>query len=434
MHTSSYEHMADLVQRYLCRAEPLQIVDIGSYDVNGSYRPLFNQAKWVYTGVDLAAGPNVDLVLTSPYHLPLASGSADLIVSGQCFEHVDFFWLAWLDMVRVLKPGGQIFLIAPSRGPEHRYPVDCWRFYPDGYRALAKYGDLKLLEVSTDWTPHAHEDSAAWGDTVGVFRKPAVGRWHGVKQKLRYAAGRILLPVKLFAVLTNRLHKVGHDKASPAQAQVLTGQVMEESLDAPLHHVLPLIQARIMNNTTYFGVPALKNPLDFWVYQELIVQQQPDVIIEIGNRYGGSTLALAHFLDLLGNGRLIGVDISHELVAECVRIHPRITLLEGDACQVFQQVARLLKGQERLLIIEDSSHTYENTLAVLRTYSPLLKPGNYFIVEDGICYHGLDVGPKPGPYEAIETFVAENAAFVIDRSKEDFLITWNPKGFLRRVA
>jgi cephalosporin hydroxylase len=132
--------------------------------------------------------------------------------------------------------------------------------------------------------------------------------------------------------------------------------------------------------------------------------------------------------------RLIGVDISHELVAECVRIHPRITLLEGDACQVFGQVAHLLKGQERLLIIEDSSHTYENTLAVLRTYSPLLNPGNYFIVEDGICYHGLDVGPKPGPYEAIETFVAENAAFVIDRSKEDFLITWNTKGFLRREA
>lgn len=194
MHTSSYEHMADLVERYLRRDTPLQIVDIGSYDVNGSYRPLFNQAAWVYKGVDLSAGPNVDVVLDSPYRLPLTSGSTDLIVSGQAFEHVEYFWLAWLEMVRVLKPGGWIFLIAPSRGPEHRYPVDCWRFYPDGYQALAKYGELELLEVSTDWEPHAHEDSAAWGDTVGVFRKPSVSPWRLVKQKLKYAASRILLP------------------------------------------------------------------------------------------------------------------------------------------------------------------------------------------------------------------------------------------------
>ncbi len=222
--------------------------------------------------------------------------------------------------------------------------------------------------------------------------------------------------------------------APPAPEQCLAGQGMEELLELPLRQVLPVMQARIMTNTTYFGVPALKNPLDFWVYQELITQQQPDVIIEIGNRYGGSTLALAHFLDLLGKGRLIGVDISHALIAARVRAHPRITLLEGDACQVFEQVAGCVNAEERVLIIEDSAHTYENTLAVLRTYSPLLKRGEYFIVEDSICHHGLDTGPKPGPYEAIETFVAENAAFVVDRGKEDFLITWNPKGFLRRVA
>ena len=240
--------------------------------------------------------------------------------------------------------------------------------------------------------------------------------------------------MKLFSLRKNKREDVAPVAPLPVPAQRIAGLGMEESLELPLREVLPVMQERIMTNTTYFGVPALKNPLDFWVYQELITQQQPDVIIEIGNRYGGSTLALAHYLDLLGQGRLIGVDISHELIAERVRQHPRITLLEGDACEVFEQVAGLVNTQERVLIIEDSSHTYENTLAVLRTYSPLLKPGEYFIVEDSICYHGLEVGPKPGPFEAIETFVAENAAFMIDRSKEDFLITWNPKGFLRRVA
>ncbi len=192
MHTSSLEHVRGLVHQYLAdrTAEPLAIVDIGSYDVNGSYKQFFMHPAWRYTGVDLAAGPNVDVVLASPYRLPLASFSADVIVSGQAFEHVEYFWLTWLEMARVLKPGGLIFLLAPSRGPEHRYPQDCWRFYPDGFRALAKYAGMELLQVGTDWQPHASEDSAPWGDTVGVFRQPALSLSERLRrrlmQRLRY--------------------------------------------------------------------------------------------------------------------------------------------------------------------------------------------------------------------------------------------------------
>ncbi len=194
MHTSSYEHMADLVARHLPKDQRLRIIDIGSYDVNGSYKPLFAGPSWHYVGVDLSAGPNVDVVLNSPYQLPMRTGEYDLVISGQAFEHVEYFWLSWLEMARILKPGGQIFLIAPSRGQEHRYPVDCWRFYPDGYRALAKFGGLDLIEVSTDWEPHRDPDSAQWGDTVGVFRQPPDG-WYGrLKKRVKYTAGRILIP------------------------------------------------------------------------------------------------------------------------------------------------------------------------------------------------------------------------------------------------
>jgi cephalosporin hydroxylase len=208
---------------------------------------------------------------------------------------------------------------------------------------------------------------------------------------------------------------------------------MEDSMGMPLREVLPILQKRILEQTTYFGVTALKNPLDFWAYQELIHRLRPDVIVEIGNNCGGSTLALAHLCDLLGNGRLIGVDISHSRLPEIVRSHPRITLVEGDACSSYDEIAGQIGPHEHCLIIEDSSHTYENTLRVLRKFSALVKPGGYFIVEDGICHHGLDVGPNPGPYEAIEAFTAEDANFVADRTLESFLITWNPKGFLRRV-
>lgn len=180
MHVSSYQHMQRLVEARLDRARPLHAVDIGSYDVNGSYRTLFDNPGWRYTGIDLEAGPGVDVVLSSPYAFPLPTASADIVLSGQAFEHIEFFWLTWLEMLRVLKPGGLIFLIAPSRGPEHRYPQDCWRFYPDGYRALAKFGGCELLEVSTDWEPHADEWSAPWGDTVGVFQ----GRGLGLRRRI----------------------------------------------------------------------------------------------------------------------------------------------------------------------------------------------------------------------------------------------------------
>ena len=183
MHTSSLAHMARLVDTHLAEGRELDVIDIGSQDVNGSYRPLFGKPGWRYRGIDMTAGPNVDVVMPDPYSLPLASGSVDLVISGQAFEHIDYFWITFLDMVRVLRPNGRIFLIAPSRGPEHRYPVDCWRFYPDGYRALARFGRIGLVDVSTDWDSSAADDSAAWGDTVGVFANPVQG-WSRLRREV----------------------------------------------------------------------------------------------------------------------------------------------------------------------------------------------------------------------------------------------------------
>jgi len=188
MHQSSMRHMQHLVEKHLASSERLKVADLGSYDVNGSYRPIFDRPGWSYIGIDLAPGPNVDVVLTSPYRFPLDSNSLDVIVSGQAFEHIEFFWLTWLEMARVIKPGGKIILIAPSRGPEHRFPVDCWRFYTDGFLALAKYASLDSLEVQTDWDPAPEEDSAPYGDTFGVFRKKAQNPY----QKLRSMIGRRL--------------------------------------------------------------------------------------------------------------------------------------------------------------------------------------------------------------------------------------------------
>ncbi len=209
---------------------------------------------------------------------------------------------------------------------------------------------------------------------------------------------------------------------------------LEDSLDLSLRQIIPIIQNRIMTESAYFGIQTWKSPFDFWIYQEILHEVKPDVIVEIGNHAGGSTLALAHLCDCLGHGRVIGLDLSHSSVSAQVRNHARIMLLEGDACASIHRVLSLINPEEHVLVIEDSSHTFENTLCVLETYAPLIKPGGYFIVEDGICHHGLDGGPFPGPYEAVEAFISRNASFVIDRSREAFLITWNPKGYLRKVS
>jgi SAM-dependent methyltransferase len=175
--------------------EPLFILDLGGLDINGSYREYFEVSPWKYRGIDMAAGKNVDIVLQDPYHWrEIKSGSADVVISGQAFEHIEFFWLAMLEIARVLKPEGLCCLIAPSCGPEHRYPVDCWRFYPDGFVALARFASLEVSEVYLqNGTTGCADGSDMWIDTVLVCRKPASSKLSLWKKRFTQCLLRMLL-------------------------------------------------------------------------------------------------------------------------------------------------------------------------------------------------------------------------------------------------
>lgn len=162
MHLSSLDNMRRCIDWYLPEGR-LRVADLGSANVNGSYRDLL-PAEVDYTGFDLEAGPGVDVVLQDPYHLPLEDRSIDLVLSGQMLEHCGQFWRVFNEIERVLTPGGLAFIIAPSAGPVHRYPVDCYRFYPDSYAAIAEWAGLRLVHT---WTA----EEGPWRDMVGVFQK-----------------------------------------------------------------------------------------------------------------------------------------------------------------------------------------------------------------------------------------------------------------------
>jgi cephalosporin hydroxylase len=192
----------------------------------------------------------------------------------------------------------------------------------------------------------------------------------------------------------------------------------------------------VFSKCHWMGAKTLKNPLDAWIYQELIYTVKPDVIVEIGSYAGGSTLYFAHLLELMGNGMVISVDIDR---ANYKVSHKRITEFTGDSAspEVFQQVEQLCRGKA-VLVMHDGGHEKEQVAKDLALYSKLVTRGSYFIVEDSIVDlfdEGEDLGTKyEGPMGAILEFIAENKHFEIDEECERYLLTYNQKGFLKRIS
>ena len=182
MHKSSILRMKWFVDHYTSKISKSQVkvLDVGSYDVNGSYRHLFAEEKYLYTGLDMEDGSNVDLVLENPYDWDaIATDSFDVVISGQAIEHIEFFWITMSEMTRVLKKDGLLCLIAPNGFREHRYPVDCYRFFTDGMVALARYVSLEPLHAHTNCAPSVNDTdwySEKCADSILIAKKPYDGQ------------------------------------------------------------------------------------------------------------------------------------------------------------------------------------------------------------------------------------------------------------------
>jgi cephalosporin hydroxylase len=185
-------------------------------------------------------------------------------------------------------------------------------------------------------------------------------------------------------------------------------------------------------DTRWLDVPVGKTPLDLWVHQEIVVETRPELVVETGTFMGGSALFFASLLDLLGGGRVVTIDVE---ARERRPEHPRISYLHGSSTDaaIVTQVQALAREATRVMVVLDSDHRREHVLDEMRAYGGLVSSGCYLVVED-TNINGHPVMPEfgPGPSEALEAFLAESDDFVVDRSREKFLLSFNPGGFLRR--
>jgi cephalosporin hydroxylase len=190
------------------------------------------------------------------------------------------------------------------------------------------------------------------------------------------------------------------------------------------------------SDVTGLGHPIWQNPLDAWMIQEAIVQDEIDLVIECGTNRGGSAYFLGTLFDLLGRGRVITVDI--EDIAE-VR-HPRVDYVLGSSVES-STVDRVAEEFDRVnpshpMVLLDSDHAGPHVLKEMQLYSRFIPVGGYMAVQDG-CIDELRImrSDRPGPLWAINAFLAANPNFEVDHDRSTrFVYSHSPKGWVRRIG
>jgi cephalosporin hydroxylase len=209
-----------------------------------------------------------------------------------------------------------------------------------------------------------------------------------------------------------------------------------ETVDS-FHELYYAAADQTWKDTHWMGVRTAKCPMDMWIYQEILWDTRPDLIVECGTAWGGSALFYASMFDLLGTGgEIVTVDIAGDDQIPDRPRHPRITYLTGSSTDggIVDRVGRRAASADRVMVVLDSDHSQAHVAAELAAYSPLVTPGCYLVVED-TNVNGNPILPDwgPGPMEAVEAFLEGTPSFVRDPAREKLMMTFNPGGYLRRV-
>ena len=197
---------------------------------------------------------------------------------------------------------------------------------------------------------------------------------------------------------------------------------------------------------TWLGIPIIQNPYDIVLMQELIFKLKPDVIVETGIAHGGSLIYYSSLLELLGNGRIIGIDVDiREHNRKLIEKHPlfkRITMIMGSSIDisVIKKIKKMIKPRNVVLILLDSDHQKKHVYAELNAYKDVVSKGSYMVVFDTFAHNLIGLkGEKPffkkeNAMEAIKLFVKENrGSFVVDKYYNKFFVSSCIDGFLKRA-
>ena len=231
---------------------------------------------------------------------------------------------------------------------------------------------------------------------------------------------------------------LGKSVPTPVLRQLLLADSNRESLMPTVKEIFATELIRNTNNfgdVTWCGTPVWQNVLDLWTIQETLASIRPSLLIECGTNRGGSALFYAQIFDLLDHGEVVTIDVEkmHSLT------HPRVSFVIGSSvdANIVAQIVRLAKNTSGpVMVILDSDHTEAHVARELECYAPLVTPGSFVLVQDGV----IDVSPifrgsRPGPLPATVAFLANHPEFEVDRGRTDrFLITHHPMGWLKRVG
>lgn len=208
-------------------------------------------------------------------------------------------------------------------------------------------------------------------------------------------------------------------------------------------HRLYYDKLRCFQKLSFMGVYTVKYPADLMVYAEILWECRPRYVIECGTHAGGSALFMATIMDAISQqdptyrGDIFTIDL-YDVPAR--PNHPRIHYFAGsstDPAVIATMRESMLKNMPTMVIL-DSDHSARHVTQEIELYAPLVTPGQYLIVEDSNIHgHPVYAEHGEGPFEAIHHFLQTNLYsrhFQIDKSREKFLVTANPDGYLRRIS